>query len=493
MYFIYKSIIKKYLLNRDGSVNSWAIKRLKENNPLIYKRIELIFDHSLNENMFILVNGYKGVCKICFKPVSFQSFKIGYKHYCSAKCSYKSEDRLKKMQRTSLSIYGYKNPSSAASVKEKRKHTFDKKYGGIGSSSITIIEKMIKTNLEKYGVDNGALIGKSKWIKYKNDLKSMVDNGLTKAEILKKINYEVHDLTLGRYINQYFDGRSSGEKELKFFLNDYNTIYNSRKIMDNEYELDLYFPDFNLAIEYNGIYWHGELMGTKRNYHLSKTEKANEKNIQLIQIFETEWNEKQEIVKSIINSKFGKYERRIFARTCQIEEIPSHMKNHFLEENHLQGSDKSSIKLGLFYHDELISVMTFGKSRYNKKYEYEMHRYCSKKGYQIVCGASKLLTYFIRKYSPKSIITYADRRFSNGQFYKKIGFELIGVSKPNYFYFIDRGINRGKLIPRLQFQKHKLKNKLEYFDESKSEWENMQLNGYDRIWDCGNFVYAICT
>ncbi|MBR4316253.1 MAG: hypothetical protein IKP65_04695 [Alphaproteobacteria bacterium] len=94
----------------------------------------------------------------------------------------------------------------------------------------------------------------------------------------------------------------------------------------------------------------------------------------------------------------------------------------------MQGKDNSSIKLGLFHENELVSVMTFGKPRFNKNYQYELIRFASKLGYQIIGGASKLLTCFINQYHPESIISYADRRYSNGELYEAIGFELIGKS-----------------------------------------------------------------
>jgi hypothetical protein len=154
--------------------------------------------------------------------------------------------------------------------------------------------------------------------------------------------------------------------------------------------------------------------------------------------------------------------------------------------HHIQGKDKSSIKLGLFYQNELVSVMTFGKSRYNKKYQYEMYRFCNKKEHQIVGGAGKLWMYFVRTFNPVSVVTYADRRYSNGKLYENLGFITVGVSSPNYFYFKKGTI---LLMSRIQFQKHKLKNMLKIFDSNMTEWENMQNNGYDRIWDCGNYVF----
>lgn len=116
--------------------------------------------------------------------------------------------------------------------------------------------------------------------------------------------------------------------------------------------------------------------------------------------------------------------------------------------------------------------MTFGKPRFNKNYEWEMIRFCNKRNYNVVGAASKLLKYFISVYKPKSIISYADAKYSNGNLYKKIGFTYIGKSSPNYFYF-----KNNKILGRIQCQKHKLNNILENFDENKTEIQNMVENG----------------
>ena len=103
----------------------------------------------------------------------------------------------------------------------------------------------------------------------------------------------------------------------------------------------------------------------------------------------------------------------------------------------------------------------------------------------MIGGASKLLSYFIKQYKPKKIISYADRRWSDGNLYKKIGFNLVNLTHPSYFYTNDYLIK----YHRFSFRKDQLSEKLVLFDPQLTEWENMQLNGYDRIWDCGNLKY----
>jgi hypothetical protein len=189
----------------------------------------------------------------------------------------------------------------------------------------------------------------------------------------------------------------------------------------------------------------------------------------LIHIFEHEWINKQEIIKAKLKALFNVEQKRIYARKCIIKEISASDKNKFLNQYHIQGEDKSKVKLGLFYKDELIAVMTFGKSRLNKHYEWELIRYATK--YKVIGGAGRLLKYFEREYKPKSIITYADRRFSQGNMYNKLGFNLDHVSQPNYVWIKD-----DKILTRYQTQKHNLKNVISNFDLNLTEAENMVNN-----------------
>jgi hypothetical protein len=128
--------------------------------------------------------------------------------------------------------------------------------------------------------------------------------------------------------------------------------------------------------------------------------------------------------------------------------------------------------------------MTFVKSRYNKNYEWEISRFCNKLNYVIIGSANKLFKHFIKNYNPKSIITYSDIRFFDGKIYEKLNFDFLEDTNPNYFY-----IKGNNIYSRIYFQKYKLEEKIEYFDKNLTEWENMQLNKFDRIWDCGNKKY----
>lgn len=222
-------------------------------------------------------------------------------------------------------------------------------------------------------------------------------------------------------------------------------------------------------------------------YHLNKTKECYNKNINLLHIFENEWDNEvlRNIWKSVINYKLGIVENRIFARKTVVKEINYNI-DEFLINNHLQGKCSSSVKIGLFYNEELVSVMTFGKSRFNKNVEWELLRYCNIINTQIIGGASKLFNYFLKTYNPSSIVSYANRRWSNGNLYEKLNFEFDSITEPNYFYFKE---NDNVLHSRIKFQKHKLNNILENFDNTLSETINMYNNGYRKIYDCGNLKY----
>ena len=271
------------------------------------------------------------------------------------------------------------------------------------------------------------------------------------------------------------------------------SIYNGKIIhhLDSRtiispYELDFFIPEKKLAIEYDGIYWHSETNGGKeRLYHLKKTLMCEEKGIQLIHIFENEWIRKNDIVKSRLKNMLGIHDKTIFARKCKVKIISNIESKIFQDENHLQGGINASINIGLFYDNTLISVMTFRKPRMTSKYEWELLRFCNKLNYHVIGGAGKLLKYFERNYHPKSLISYADRRWSKGNLYERLGFQFVRNTKPNYWYF-----KGNKMFSRIKFQKHKLKNILKTFDKSKSEWENMAESGYNRIFDCGNMVFV---
>ena len=295
----------------------------------------------------------------------------------------------------------------------------------------------------------------------------------------------------------FADGRSRSEKEFTDFIKSLfnestKIVESSREVLDGGKELDLFIPSKNIAFEFNGLYWHSERCGKERNYHLNKTLECQEKGIRLIHIFEDEWEYKREIIQSKIRHILGVNNLpKIYARKCVIKEVPSKEKKIFLEKNHIQGNDKSILNLGLYFENELVSIMTFSNLRRSlgqksKEGIYELSRFASSIDYIVIGSFSKLFKYFINNYEFEMIITYADRRWSIGNLYDKNGFKLSHSSKPNYWY-----TDGNKRYHRYNFRKGKLKELFpDFYNESLTEFEIMDKTNYHRIWDCGNLVYV---
>lgn len=287
--------------------------------------------------------------------------------------------------------------------------------------------------------------------------------------------------------------RISGEEMLlRDFLEENNinfiSNYKDFKKIDKNIEFDIYIPSCKLAIEYHGLYWHSERFKDKE-YHLNKLKCAELNEIQLIQIFSDEWMEKSTICKSRILNLLKLSSNKIYARKCQIKEIDKNEATRFLTLNHIQGSTGSSFYIALIYKDEIVSLMTFGKYRKSLgkvavENEFEMVRFCNKINCSVVGAASKLLKFFIKKYHPKKIISYADKRWSSGNLYLKLGFTYVKDTVPNYFYTIGN-----KRYYRFQFRKSELIKS--GHDKDKSEREIMKENNIDRIYDCGSKLYEL--
>jgi hypothetical protein len=298
---------------------------------------------------------------------------------------------------------------------------------------------------------------------------------ITLNRLLSRIDIEVCLCTECYPIS---DQKSIKEKELTNWIESLNIEQlTNRSILEGK-ELDIYIHKHNLAIEFNGLYWHSENFRDK-NYHLDKSLQCQEKDIHLMHIWEDEWVYKQEIVKSIILNKLNKIENKIFARKCVVKEVKdSKLVRQFLDTNHIQGYSQSSIKLGLYYNDKLVSLMTFGYRHTNRKKEFELIRFCNRLNTNVIGASSKLFKYFLNNYSKNNILSYSDFRLFDGKMYETLGFEKIHLSKPDYFWC--KNLERKH---RFTFNKQKLIK--DGYDPNKTEVEIMHERGYSRIWGCG--------
>lgn len=337
--------------------------------------------------------------------------------------------------------------------------------------------KKYKANLKEKFCEVNSFLDDKEWIHSKIQEKKVSKNlseelGVSKTYITKYLreNGSPYPKT----------NASHYENIIEEYLKNKNISYVrcNRNIL-NGLELDFYCEKYKIAIEINGSYYHqtGENFKEK-NYHKHKTDLCDSKDIRLIHIFDYDLIYKKDYIFCILDSAF-KLNKTIYARNCLIKELNSSEFNSFCKNNHIQGSLNSSYRYGLFYKDDLVAVMGFCKSRYNKNIEYEITRYCSINGYNIVGGASKLYKKFIDRINPNSVISYCNRRFFSGSMYLNIGMEYSHISEPNYVW-VSKDLKDIKT--RMQTQKHKLQG-------SGTETEQMIYHKYYKVHDSGQKVF----
>lgn len=486
---------------------------MKEKSQAKQKNSNLIFDLSKNVNFEIWE---ERECPIC--GCHFYARKKYKKITCSEKChdtyieqhkdeinrkrsesliktnSFKTKEQkqeeLQKARKTCLAKYGVDMYQKTEEYRDKMSKIFKEKDW---SSRSEIVKKRVEEKYEKIcNADDLDLI------EFRNRFDATVKcrkcgnvfdvhvlgylTDQTNHGLCRKCNPNVNS-TKNTYPD-VFVKKILDENMVSYFKND--------KVLLDGYEVDFLIPSLSIGFEINGNYWHSEIShGKGKNYHIEKTRKAYEKGVKLIQIFEDEIVNKPEIVKSRILNLLGKTPNVIYARNCSIKEINGREKKSFMEKNHVDGDSVSKYNIALEKDGEIVSVVSFGKRKISKSMSFELIRFATKTYTNVVGGFSKMLKYFIEKYDPEEILTYADIRWSGMDnesiFYAKNGFKFEKYTSPNYFYEDKK--NYLKRLNRMNFQKNKLVK--EGFDPNKTEAEIMFERGFDRIWDCGSmrFIY----
>jgi len=495
----------------------WFSKNHPEEYVAIINYSDLVLpkESTFKEKIWVYYHKLSGrpKCSGCDNHVKFsERFDRGYGSFCSLECANNNQDlMLDKIKESNQKKWGVDFYTQHKDFVTKQKRTKKEKYG---NENYNNSQKMKTTKKLLYGSDTYNNSEKNK-ITRRDSFISLVNEKTKDTFISYELDsenitlqcqfcgqqYEIYNNLFNYRVKQKSilctkcnlteDKQTSGlEKDLSNFVSSLEKIVTKdRSLLDGK-EVDLLVPNKLLGIEFNGLYWHSELYIDK-DYHLNKTLKANSKGFDLIHIFEDEWLEKPEIVKSIIKNKLGIKERVIYGRKCKINLLDKDTEIDFLNKNHIQGFVGSNVCYGLYFNDELVSLMSFGglrKSLGHKKEEgvYEMLRFCNKLDTKVLGGASKLFKYFLKNNSPKRVITYSDRRYFNGELYQTLGFNNNGVTKPNYFYTI-----KHSRFNRYKYRKDVLVK--ESFDPNKTEEQIMRERGYLRIWDCGNVRWEYTT
>ena len=447
------------------------------------------------------------VCVICGKQFEVNKQQIFNKvKVCSKECG------RKLMEQTCMRKYG--RPNYVYTDEFKRKL--------LGKREQTE-KKRKQTNLERYGVENKSMT--TDWLithmkdstkidnlqsfiedprkfietNYKADpnVKMLsTDLGINESSVLQRIhNYNIEDAVSIGY--SYMEGEVL--EVIKKYRPELEVIQDDRQQI-KPYELDMYIPKIKVGIECNPTCTHnssrqpfGDDDPITWRYHQMKTNLCEKQGIFLFHIFGSEWTNKREIIESMIRNLLSVYERRIYARNCELREVSYNDSMMFLNENHRQGNSNSSIRLGLYFNDELVSLMTFSKRRTTigaeSDGEYELVRFCSKLNTQVVGGASKLFKHFSHIINPESVISFSDRAHTRGKLYEVLGFQELRRSEPGYVWVNEK---TDIAYNRVNAQKHNLKKFLkdDNIDLKKTEKQIMIEHGYVQVFDSGTITWA---
>ena len=435
--------------------------------------------------------------------------------------NFKCEDTKIAIKATMREKYGTEHALRNSEILEKRNSTCIDRHG-----SLNFIhgEKASNTNKAKYGninamknKDIAEKVAISSSTTKRNELGEKLDEFNIKLLVYNSIRSKLlcavcdkeftnHPVSINYKLRNSINpcpscnppnmAGSKMEDELHEFI---SSIYdgdikrNNREIFKGTSkfsESDIFLPEPKIAFEFNGLYWHSEVYKTKE-YHQEKSKYLLSKGIKLYNIWEDDWIYKKDLIKSMISATLNISTKRTYARKCTVLNVAQSDYRKFCTENHIKGYSTASIILGLYSENELLSIMSFSKTRKliessKTKFEYEVIRSCTKKGNIVIGGVSKIISYF-RKNIGNSLVTYCDISFSpdwTTTSYNKSGFSLVKITDPGYYWCID-----GKRSNRLNWTKKKLVEK--GYSQDDTVDNIMHGMGYYKIWDCGNYKFSI--
>lgn len=412
-----------------------------------------------------------------------------------------SPDRASVIQNGVREKYGVDNVMDVEEIRNRQKEVVSKVFEERGEE---IVQKTKATLLEKTGVEH-ALQDPKTYEKYRqtclerygvNHNSSIPGRSSAIYKLVSERNGGTHP------IQNSFHHRSSGEinmeQTLKERFPNIEVRHSVRNLLGDGREIDIFLPEYNIGIEYCGLYAHSELgainlfykkhgrrptdeeiseiVRTTKQRHVKKYEDAKKGGVQLLTVWCSEWSSRKEQILNFIGSKL-QTNKTLYARKCEVVEINKQEACLFNNRNHIQEITPHSISrsFGLFYEDQLVGVMIFGLHQRNSK-EVVLRRMCFETGITVVGGASKLFHFSTESMMFDRCVSWSDNRWSDGNVYQKLGFLCDTHLPPDYIYL---GKN-GKIIHKQSATKQKLGAA-----PGQSEHERAIELGMTRVWDCG--------
>lgn len=506
---------------------------IAKNNPDLFSLLNEKYPDiaSISEKLYLYQHGLKEPCKciVCGRAARFNGITKGYSQYCSCKCSNSDPNKKNKSKQTCLEKYGCENPMQNEKIKnsfinyfsipenqEKIRRERFQRTGVYYSGQLDETKNKIKnTCLARYGVGSGVQLNTAKenFKKARKQLQiskypNIIDCGIHEDNYMYKCSCPHPECTkcIEKYYwietQMYFDRKrdntelcthllparenqySSLELIVIGWLKKYNIEYelHRRDLLGNGQEVDIYISSHHIAIECNGEWYHCTRV-KPNDYHINKWRLAKERGIQLISLWGVWINTKPEITKSLLLAKLNICTNRIQARKCTVKDISSFVCNKFLNDNHIQGSTRARVHLGLYYGRQLVSVMTFGKQMTcsGKKGDetWILSRFCSLINHRVIGAAGKMFKYFIKHYNPDAVYSFSSNDISNGGLYQTLGFKEGRVNQSYWYY----DLKRDKRYHRSAFTKSHLKEL--GWDDGRTEEEIMYDHHFFKNIDSG--------
>lgn len=481
-----KGFVKGMLLSdelkqkRSAKAKETFLKKYGVDNPSKSKEI---YDKVRKTNL----ERYGVECSAQAEVVKEKIKESNLKKY-GVECSFQAEVVKDKIKATSLERYGVDNPSKSDIIKNRIVESNRKNLGvDYPMQSRDVLDKSRVTSLQKYGTEypNQSDIVKqhireSNMEKYGVEHPAQSDMIKRQTIITNRERYGV-DYTCLIYQGKLVGNDSTYNRSFAKLL-DNNSISYEREFLLQKYSYD--FKVGNILIEINPTATHNTHFSPYgkcrigKTYHKDKSKLAYDNGYYVIHIFD--WDDIDKILYLL------KDRDTVYARKCTVREVDYRVTNEYLSTYHLQGTCKGqNIRLGLYCNNQLVSLMTFGVARYNKKYEYELLRYCA--SHNVVGGAEKLFKYFVDNYKPNSIVSYCDTSKFSGKVYDLLGFKYVKTNSPRKHWYSKkekRHITDGLLLSQGYDRLFK-----ENHGKGTSNEELILARGYLPVYDCGQATY----
>ncbi len=361
-------------------------------------------------------------------------------------------------------------------------------------------EKFRNTMIERYWVEHPSqseeLLNRQKQLFID---KYWVDNPMKDKEVAEKSAKWTIETNMGKYWVPYYvmtkECREANNIISKPNL-EFIKLLDERWIAsDKEFPIECFSYDikvWTVLIEINPFPYHNSTWCPNwapkaSDYHYKKLKLAKDNWYRCIMVWD--WDDIEKVTYLLDDNK-----ETIYARKCELKQITRDDCHEFFEAYHLQWDtqkNKNNIYIWLYYNNELVECMSFGKPRYNKKYEREILRLCSHKDYKVVWWANRIFRKFLEVTNTSSVISYCDMSKFDWTVYEQLWFKLYKWNRPSKHWY-----NPWEAECKQHITDNLLRQRWydQIFDENFGKWtdnnELMRNRGYVEIYDCGQSTFV---